>query len=181
MKKNILILPGIGSSGPKHWQTLWEQSNPSFVRVHQKDWYTPVCSDWISELEVAVAQSGPDTILVAHSMACLLVAHWAAVSTLSVSSALLVAVPDPDGPFFPSGTTGFSTLPQTRLPFQSIVVASVNDCFGSAEFNRRCAEHWGSRFVSIGADGHINADSNLGDWPQGFELLKSLSQLPLQK
>jgi uncharacterized protein len=174
MKINILILPGIGSSGPQHWQTLWEQSNPSFVRVHQSDWNTPVCTDWISELERAVAQAGPETILVAHSMGCLLVAHWAAVTTLSVKSALLVAVPDPDCAAFPGGTTGFSRLPHDRLPFQSIVVSSSNDRFGSADFNRRCAAYWGSRFVSIGAAGHINAESNLGDWPQGFELLKGL-------
>jgi len=174
MEKNVLILPGIGGSGPMHWQTRWELSNPAFRRIQQHDWLTPVCSDWISELEMAVAQIGPDTILVAHSLACLLVAHWTAVTTLSVSGALLVAAPDPDGPVFPGGATGFSPFPRAPFSFQSIVVASANDPFGSLEFNKCCAEQWGSRFVNIGAAGHINADSSLGEWSQGFELLKTL-------
>ena len=109
----------------------------------------------------------------AHSMACLLVAHWATVSTLLVHSALLVAVPDPDGPAFPIGTVGFSPLPHKCLPFRSIVVASTNDPFGSVEFNKRCAANWGSKLVNIGAEGHINADSNLGNWPQGFNILQN--------
>src|SRR3954470_22488286 len=93
--RKILILPGHGGSGPRHWQTLWEAAHPSFRRVEQRDWLHPVCSEWVGKLEDAVAASGPDTVLVAHSLACLLVAHWAAASALPVSAALLVAVPDP--------------------------------------------------------------------------------------
>lgn len=174
MNKNILVLPGFGGSGPRHWQTLWEQANPSFIRVNQNDWHTPVCSDWIVRLESAVAQAGPDTVLVAHSMACLLVAHWVAATSLRISGALLVAAPDPDGPVFPRGASGFSPFPRDRFPFRSIVVASTNDPYGSAEFNSRCASDWGSRFLTIGDAGHINAHSGLGSWPQGLDLLKIL-------
>ncbi|BCS54145.1 alpha/beta hydrolase [Geobacter sp. SVR] len=170
----ILVLPGFGGSGPRHWQTLWEKADPSFIRVNQHDWHRPVCSDWIVSLEHAVAQAGPDTVLVAHSMACLLVAHWAAVSARTVRGALLVAAADPDGPVFPREATGFSPLPRTRLPFPSIVVASTNDPFGSVAFNSQCAADWGSRFLTVGEAGHINAESGLGSWPQGLELLKTL-------
>lgn len=170
----VLVLPGFGGSGPRHWQTLWEQANPSFIRVNQNNWRRPICSDWIASLEKAVAQAGPDTVLVAHSMACLLVAHWAAVSTRPVRGALLVAAPDPDGPVFPRSAIGFSPFPRGRFPFPSIVVASNNDPFGSVEFNSRCASDWGSSFLAIGDAGHINADSDLGIWPQGLDLLKSL-------
>jgi predicted alpha/beta hydrolase family esterase len=169
-----LVLPGFGGSGPRHWQTLWEQADSSFTRVNQHDWHRPVCSDWIASLERAVAHAGPDTVLVAHSMACLLVAHWAAVSTRPVRGALLVAAPDPDGPVFPQDATGFSPFPRGRFPFRSIVVASTNDPFGSVAFNNRCASDWGSSFLTIGDAGHINADSDLGNWPQGLDLLKTL-------
>ena len=33
---------------------------------------------------------------------------------------------------------------------------------------------WGSEFVDVGGLGHINADSNLRDWPQGQSLLRKL-------
>jgi predicted alpha/beta hydrolase family esterase len=31
---------------------------------------------------------------------------------------------------------------------------------------------WGSRFVEIGDVGHINADSGIGDWPEGYALFE---------
>ena len=174
MKINVLTLPGIGGSGPRHWQTLWERSNPSFRRVEQRDWETPVCSDWVENLEHAVTQYGPDTVLVAHSMACILVARWAAGTTRSISGALLVAVPDPATPCFPANARGFVPLPQKRLLFPSIVVASGNDPYASLDFSRRCSERWGSRFMAIGDAGHINADSGFGEWSVGFDLLNML-------
>jgi predicted alpha/beta hydrolase family esterase len=37
------------------------------------------------------------------------------------------------------------------------------------------ARSWASRFVIIGAAGHINTASSLGDWPAGLELLHELA------
>ena len=37
MPATLLILPGLGNSGPLHWQSIWEQSQPDFVRVQQRD------------------------------------------------------------------------------------------------------------------------------------------------
>jgi hypothetical protein len=34
------------------------------------------------------------------------------------------------------------------------------------------AGHWGSRFVDLGERGHINAESGLGDWPEGHAMLR---------
>jgi hypothetical protein len=65
-------------------------------------------------------------------------------------------------------------MPLQALPFQSIVVASEDDPYVSVARARQFAEAWGSRFESIGAAGHINADSGLGNWPDGLALLESL-------
>ena len=171
---NVLILPGFGGSGPEHWQSLWEMENPSFRRVVQRDWERPVLSEWVETLEKAVRASGPETVLVAHSLACLLVAHWAASSTLLVHGALLVAVPDPASPVFPKEAVGFTPVPRYALPFESIIVASTDDPYGSVDYAHRCASTWGSRLAAIGAVGHINSASGLGDWPDGFKLLQTL-------
>ena len=53
----MLVLPGIGGSGPQHWQTLWEARNPAFRRVIQRDWERPVCAEWAGTLERAVAEN----------------------------------------------------------------------------------------------------------------------------
>lgn len=175
MNTTALILPGIGNSGPAHWQSLWESANPSFERVHQRDWDNPVCEEWLAALEKSVARIGDDAVLVAHSLACLLVAHWAARTHCKVKGALLVAPPDPDGPDFPRAATGFSPLPGKPFTFPSIVVASSNDPHGSLEFAQSCASAWGSRFVGAGAVGHINSSSGLGAWREGFALFRQLA------
>lgn len=61
-----------------------------------------------------------------------------------------------------------------RLPFESIIVASSNDPYGSIEFSERCASAWGGRLVNIGEAGHINSSSGLGAWPEGHALLQQL-------
>jgi len=175
MNTTALILPGIGNSGPAHWQSLWEAANPSFVRVQQRDWDNPVCEEWLEVLEKSVARFGASAVLVAHSLACLLVAHWAARTQLTVKGALLVAPPDPDGPDFPKEAVGFSPLPGKPITFPSIVVASSNDPYGNLEFAKSCALAWGSRFVGAGAVGHINSSSGLGEWRAGFALFQQLA------
>ena len=172
----ILLLPGYGNSGPAHWQSRWEAENPSFRRVVQDDWMHPVRSAWQSRLEEAVAQAGPDVVLVAHSLGCLLAAHWAASTRRRVKAALLVAVPDPAGPEFPSAAIGFAEPPMRPLPFTSLVVASRDDPYTSLDHVRRCANAWGAELVDIGPAGHINADSGLGAWDQGHALLRRLCE-----
>ncbi len=174
MSTSVLILPGLGNSGPLHWQTLWEQSNPGFVRVEQRSWDHPVCADWVEAIEAAVRCAGPEVMLVAHSLACLALAHWANEDHSPVKAALLVAVPNSTRPSFPKEAVGFAETPAPRFAFPSIVVASDDDPFGSVENAERLAAARGSRVVRIGSCGHINASSGLGDWPAGFELLKEL-------
>jgi uncharacterized protein len=175
MNTTALILPGIGNSGPAHWQSLWEAANPSFVRVQQRDWDSPVCEEWLEVLEKSVARFGVSAVLVAHSLACLLVAHWAVRTQLKVKGALLVAPPNPDGPDFPKEAVGFSPLPGKPFTFPSIVVASSNDPYGNLEFAKSCALAWDSRFVDAGAVGHINSSSGLGEWREGFVLFQQLA------
>jgi predicted alpha/beta hydrolase family esterase len=174
MTTNVLILPGLDDSGPRHWQTRWEKANPAYRRVVQMDWELPLCGEWVITLDAAVAAAGPDTVLVAHSIACLTVVKWAATTPRLLRGALLVAPPDPGGPEFPMEAAGFRHLPRSKLPFASILVASSDDLFATMAFSKRCAKHWGSEFVDIGKAGHVNAESRLGDWPEGLALLQSL-------
>jgi predicted alpha/beta hydrolase family esterase len=99
------------------------------------------------------------------------VAHWAQTAGIQIVGALLVAVPDPDGPAFPAQASGFSPLPLTAFTFPSRVVASTDDPYASLPFSQATAAAWGSRFVNVGALGHINADSGISDWTHGKSLL----------
>ncbi len=170
----VLILPGIQGSGPGHWQSLWELRDPGVRRVQQRDWDAPRLQDWLQALEAAVAQAQAPVLLAAHSLGCLLTAHWAARTRLAVRGALLVAPPDPEGPAFPAAAASFVPVPPQALPFASVLVASCDDPYGSMDYARRQAGIWGSEFVDLGARGHINADSGLGDWPEGRARLRAL-------
>lgn len=182
MSQPVLIVPGIGNSGPEHWQTRWQHLHPSYVRVPFQDWEAPDRHDWVATLDDTVRRLGPETVIVAHSLGTLAVAHWAAGyagrhgGKVPVAAALLVAVPDPDGPNFPAQARHFKPLPLQVLGFPSLVVASDNDPYSTPVFAAAMAQAWGSRFISIGAQGHINAASGLGDWEPGQALLAELLQ-----
>ena len=38
----------------------------------------------------------------------------------------------------------------------------------------RVSEYWGAAFVDVGAKGHINLASDLGDWSEGKALIEGL-------
>lgn len=176
MNTRALILPGYNDSDPGHWQSLWQAAQPNFSRVQQRDWDYPVCSEWVANLEQAVANAGENVVLVAHSLGGLLVAHWAAQTQLKIKGALLVAPPNPADENFPKAITGFATLPMQALSFPSIVVASSNDPYGNLIFAQSCAIAWCSHFVNIGAAGHINTSSGLGSWDAGYALYQQLAE-----
>jgi uncharacterized protein len=125
----VLIVPGLGDSGPAHWQTHWQQARPGWRRVVQNNWDQPDRDDWIACLERDVRAARGKVILVGHSLACALIAHWAArCDTSRVASALLVAPSDVESPrHTPDEVRCFAPIPLAPLPFRSVVVASSND------------------------------------------------------
>lgn len=169
----VLILPGLGGSGPEHWQSRWEALEPAYRRVAMPDWDRPQLDVWLAVLDAAVDAAPAPPVIVAHSLGCLTLAHWAARGR-TARAALLVAVPDPERAQFPAVARSFAPAPLAPIRFPTRVVASHDDEYASFEFAERCARAWGSRFTDLGYSGHINADSGLGDWPGGRELLLEL-------
>lgn len=171
----VLVLPGWRSSGPTHWQSRWEALFPAFQRVEQKDWLQPKRADWIRALDAAVDAAEKPVILIAHSLGCATVAHWAAQrDTAKVAAALLVAPADVERSTVASSLRGFAPLPSRRLPFPSLLVGSDNDPCCAAWRAVELADNWGAEFQLVPGSGHINADSNLGDWHGGLDLLAGL-------
>lgn len=171
----VLILPGWQNSGPAHWQSRWESLH-GFIRVEQSDWMWPLRGDWMARLEETLLQSERPAVLVAHSLGCHLVSAWAAHTQHPerVRGALLVAPPDLENIEPTPQLAHWLPLVRTRLPFPSIVVHSTNDPFDPARNAPALAAHWGATVHSVGAAGHINGESGLGDWPAGLNWLQTL-------
>ncbi len=175
--EQILLLPGWQNSGPQHWQSRWQELF-GYQRVEQHDWQHPLRGDWIARLEDVLLSVDAPVLLVAHSLGCQLVAAWAAISrhTQLVQGALLVAPGDVECEELRPVLASWSPIALHPLPFKSTLVASSNDPYCKLERADQFARVWGASRVSIGTAGHINADSALGDWPQGQALLQALIQ-----
>ena len=170
----VLVVPGYTSSGPGHWQSLWERSHPWFRRVQQRDWENPRCADWVDALHETIVEHEEPVFLVAHSLGCIAVVHWARRFRHPVAGALLVAPADVERPGAPEPIRNFAPIPLRKLPFPSIVVSSSDDPYLSPERAAHFAACWGSRLVDTGAAGHVNTDAGFGPWPEGLALLAEL-------
>lgn len=174
----VLLLPGWLNSGPTHWQSRWEHLH-GFQRVQQADWQWPRRGDWMAQLEEALLadeQPARPALLVAHSLGCQLVAAWAAHSrhTAKVQGALLVAPPDTEREDMPPQLHNWRPMVRQRLPFSANVLYSDDDPYCAVERALDLARSWGTAAHSVGAAGHINGESGLGDWPAGLAWLQQL-------
>ncbi len=163
---DVLIVPGLGDSGPTHWQSHWQAAQPRWRRVVQRDWDRLV-RDVKRRCRSGRARPWP--------------ARWSRIGrwrmhTEAVAGALLVAPSDVDSPkHTPDEVRGFAPTPLKRLPFRCVVVASSNDPYHDMTRARFLAWRWRrSRLVEIGRVGHINSASDLGLWPVGQRLLAPL-------
>ncbi|MCY7305987.1 MAG: alpha/beta hydrolase [Rhodoferax sp.] len=176
---SVLLLPGWQDSGPGHWQSLWE-SGHGCLRVEQHDWIRPLRGDWIARLEEVVLQhvaaSATPVVFAAHSLGCHLVAAWAAHSrhTGCVQGALLVAPGDPHEEALRSVLHSWWPPVLQRLPFPSTLLASRDDPYCNFGRATEFALAWGAECIDYGQAGHINADSGLGAWPDGWRRLQAM-------
>ena len=177
---DILIVPGLAGGTPDHWYSRWEGKLPTARRVAQEDWHHPDLALWTGQLVAAVEAAARPTILVAHSLGVITVAHAAHRIAERVVGAFLVAPPsiavlrtiaavDP----------AFSDLPEGPLPFPAVLVASRDDPYAGYADSEAMAKAWNVELVDAGASGHLNDESGHGPWPEGLMrfagFLKSLS------
>ena len=171
---NYFIVPGLGNSGPQHWQTFFENSADNFQRINQQEWDAPLCSDWIKTINQAISKYDLSTvILIGHSLGCVTIAHWATQYNKKIKGALLVAPSDIENPVYTFPATGFDPIPTGKINFKTIVVASEDDEWVSLDRAKYFANNWGSAFINIGNAGHINAASGHWQWNEGLEILKT--------
>ncbi|WIY51605.1 alpha/beta fold hydrolase [Devosia sp. YIM 151766] len=173
----ILILPGLGNSGPGHWQVRWAEKMSTAAIVEQADWHEPDPDDWADTIVKAVELASRPVVLVAHSLGCIAVARAAArLADGKVRGALLVAPPDLERANLPDELLDFLPICREPLPFPSLLVASSTDPYCALERGADLAAAWGSDFHQAGAAGHINVASGHGPWPEGLLMFTRLMQ-----
>ena len=165
-----LIVPGLKSSGPSHWQTWFEDHQPGTVRVIQSDWKAANLPEWSQRVRRDISRNPGQLFIVAHSFGVLASIQAAHDRDDRIAGALLVAPADPK-------KFGVEDLiPRAQLPFPAVVVASTTDPWMSLERAAQWADLWGADFVNLGDAGHINSESGFGPWPEGLTLLDRLKR-----
>ncbi|ADL50309.1 RBBP9/YdeN family alpha/beta hydrolase [Clostridium cellulovorans] len=170
----VKILPGLNNSGADHWQSIWEKKY-GFERVQQDDWKQPKYNEWEKNLiDNLQRENDKNIILIAHSLGCLLTAKAITKIEDYVKAIFLVAPPDTSRDIFPKEINSFNNLPNKTLGVPGILVYSEDDQYASAEYSLKQAKNWGLQAVSVGKRGHINSDSNIENWDQGYEIFQKL-------
>lgn len=164
----ILIVPGLGNSGPDHWQSWFEQQLEGCVRVEQEDWDDPHLPRWAGAVRRALDRAVHPVWIVAHSFGCLASIHAASDFQDRIAGAMLVAPADPDK------FNVLSLLPESAPDFPSVLVGSSNDPWCSLMKASWLAERWDSLFINLGACGHINSASGFGPWLDGLDIFAKL-------
>ena len=171
-----LLIPGGGGSGGDHWHHRWAASLPNCSWVEQRDPDGGTRAEWVATVNNAVAGSSTPAVLVAHSLACIAVAHWATAHAGPVAAALLVAPADIDEDWAEPDSLykRFQPVPMDLLPFPSTIVASTNDPFLTTDRARSFATAWGADLEIAGDHLHLGSDALLDTWQAGRVYLREL-------
>lgn len=173
---HISTIPGIFGSDADHWQTRWEQ-NYGFKRIEQENWDLPVYPVWEQRLLEHISKNPQPKshILVAHSMGCLLTIKALHHIHPFVKGIFLVAPPDLRNNALLSRFNTFDTIPLHTLNVPGHIVYSENDLYATPAFAERLGRIWGFTTINVGQKGHINSDSRLGDWDEGYALFREFA------
>lgn len=181
LKPTILIVPGLRDHVQEHWQTQLAQQMPNSVTVPPLEQDKLSCQARLDAIDRALETIEGPVIIVAHSAGCMMVAHWALRRARPIAGAVLAAPADVETPMpagYPSrdvlAANDWLPIPQSQLPFPSILAASSNDPLTELGRARKFARDWGSRLVELGPVGHLNPASGHGPWPETQVLINDL-------
>jgi uncharacterized protein len=167
----VLILHGLGGSGPEHWQT-WlagelRERGEEVLYPDLPDPDAPQLDAWLSEL---AHLRRPNDVVICHSLACCLWLHHRQRGGPEPERALLVAPPwrqdMPEiAPFFPvPGEPGLAGS-------FALLVCSDNDPYCPAGADRVYGEPLAVDMHLMPGAAHINPETGFGPWPWALDWL----------
>ena len=166
---NLILVPGLRDSEAGHWQSLWHQLNPHWLRIRQRNWEQVDLEAWIDAISREQKKVNAPLLLVGHSFGALASVVWANRHPQLTAGVVLVAPAEP----MRFGLDD-EILPRP-LAVPGLMIASHTDpllSFARAQF---WAQAWGCELADIGEAGHIKVESGFGDWPWGRAKLETFA------
>jgi predicted alpha/beta hydrolase family esterase len=178
----VLFVPGLRDHVEDHWQTHAQKEFAGARCVAPLELDKLSRDARVEALQAALEAIEGPVVLAAHSAGCMIVVQWAKKYRRDgIVGALLAAPADVESPM-PAGyptvdqlaAAGWAPVPREKLPFPSLLAASTNDPLCSFARAEGFARDWGSRFLDVGAVGHINPPAGFGPWAQGVDLIRDM-------
>ena len=166
--RSFLILHGLEGSGPGHWQT-WlaarlRADNERVAYPDLPDADLPSLYAWRTALQGELdALPEGETIIVCHSLSCLLWLHHVTDGGVQANRVLLVAPPS-EGVDVPQ-IAGFFPTPFPRLAGGARLVCSDDDPYCPEGAALRYGDPLGIPVDLIPGGGHLNPETGYGPWP----------------
>jgi uncharacterized protein len=166
--RSFLILHGLEGSGPGHWQT-WlaarlRADNERVAYPDLPDAEMPSLHSWRERLQGELeALPDGETILVCHSLSCLLWLHHVADGGAQANRVLLVAPPSESAGL--AQIASFFPAPLPRLTAGARLVCSDDDPYCPEGAATLYGEPLGIPVDLIAGGGHLNPESGYGPWP----------------
>ena len=173
MNETVLIVHGLGGSGPDHWQTwLWQRLLERDVDVSYLDLPAPDeprLADWIEVLAHEVARLGPEGLVLAcHSLGAVTWLHLAARTEQRLADRVLLVAPPSAG----AGVEEIAEFVPAPLDADAVARAARQTrvvCAASGDPYRpegpELFEPLGVPIDVIEGGGHLNTDGGYGPWP----------------
>ena len=175
MKQKVLLLHGWGGSDFPHWQS-WlageiakDYGTVSFPRLGDPE--LPSKDVWMSELKIHLKEFKPD-VVICHSLANTLWFHMCNDENIpEIKKLFLVAPPSMEcnieelKEFFPVKP------PRNLYAKDVLLITSTNDPYMTTDEAQNLQKELNVNMKVIDNGGHINADSNFGEWPWILEEL----------
>jgi uncharacterized protein len=166
--RSFLILHGLEGSGPGHWQTwLAARLRADTERVAYPDLpdaEMPSLHSWRERLQGEVeALPDGETIVICHSLSCLLWLHHVAEGGAQADRVLLVAPPSESADV--PQIAAFFPVPLPALAGGARLVCSDADPYCPEGAATLYGEPLGIPVDVIPGGGHLNPEAGYGPWP----------------
>lgn len=177
MGEKILLLHGWGGSDNPHWQA-WlageiakDYGTVAFPLLDNP--HFPTKNRWIKQVKALLKEFRPDTVI-CHSLANILWFHLCNEGEIEPVKRLLMVAPprldldlDTIKTFFPVEP------PKALFAKETMLVTSDNDPYMNTAEAAALQKALGVEMKMLENAGHINADSNFGEWPWVLEWVKA--------
>jgi predicted alpha/beta hydrolase family esterase len=168
-------IPGLYGSGIQHWQTRWEDLY-GYTRINQNNWDDPVYEQWHENLMQALRTCKSESVvLIAHSLGCHLVAKSYHRIKQWTRGIFFVAPPDLKSEALNKDLSSFKSELNVGFECMAWLIYSEDDPFASVPYSKSLGDTLRMKNITMGKKGHINSDSNIGDWDEGCLLFNRMT------